>query len=220
MSEPIQTYYPGPMVTHLPPGKTQAAFTPGDFFLVCDWNEDYLGRLIRAGERVRFGNVDATRWSHSGMIVASDGTIVEANAGGVQKKNIDEYTDADLYVVNPSNVTVVQRANAVNAALSFVGDGYGIIDFISLAFQSLFNLKLLVLWGDQMICSGLVARCTEKYIDVYPRKTDDMMPADLAYYWKVESGQVLPKFNWFDKLLNVVAGITHIFSRQKNDKPS
>lgn len=206
-------------VQHLVPGEVATTFVPGDFFLVCDWNEDFLGRLIRAGERVQFGNVDATRWSHSGMIVSVDGDIVEAEAAGIQRNNISKYQNADLYVVHP-DASTEQRDLAVAQAISYVGDNYGIVDFISLALQCLFGWKLTVLWDQQFICSGLVARCTEKYIVGYPKAPENMMPAALAFFWKVASGQVLPEFNWFDKVLNAVVGLTHIFRKQKNDNPS
>lgn len=206
-------------VTHLPPGKIQTTFNPGDFFLVCDWNEDFLGRLIRAGERAQFGNVDASRWSHSGMIVSTAGDIVEAEAVGIQRNNISKYDAADLYVVHPQ-ASDEQRSLAVAQAISYVGDSYGIVDFISLAFQCVFGWRLTLVLDDQFICSGLVSRCTEKYIVGYPKSPENMMPAALAFYWKVASGEVLPSFNWFDKVLNVVVGLTHIFRHQQNDKPS
>ena len=203
-------------IVHLRPGATATSFAPGDFFLVCDWNEDFLGRLIRAGERAQLGNGDAARWSHSGLIVSSDGDIVEAEAKGIQHNNISKYTNADLYVVHPV-ASEEQRTLAVAQALSFVGDKYGVLDFISLAFQCLFGWPLTVALDNQFICSGLVARCTEKYIIGYPKASENMMPAHLAYYWKVASGEVMPTFNWFDKLLNGVIGLSHIFRRQRND---
>lgn len=206
-------------IVHLAPGQIATSFTPGDFFLVCDWNEDYIGRLIRAGERAQYGSGDASRWSHSGMIVSTGGDIVEAEAKGIQHNNIAKYKDADLYVVSPK-ASDEQRSLAVAQALSYVGLKYGILDFISLAFQCLFDWPLTLFVDHQFICSGLVARCTEKYIIGYPKSPENMMPAGLAYYWRVASGQPTVTFNWFDKLLNSLVAFSHLFRRQRNDNPN
>ena len=54
-----------------------------------------FGKFIQAGERVRFGNTDFARWTHSTLVVSEDGDIVEAIESGVSKRNIAKYTDTD-----------------------------------------------------------------------------------------------------------------------------
>lgn len=205
-------------VTRFLPGAEPTTFTPGDFFVVCDYNEDLLGRLIRAGERIRFGNTDYARWSHSGLIVGSDGTIVEANAAGVQNKNISEYVNSDYVIISPKT-TVAQRKLAVAFAEEQVGATYGVLNFIALGFQVTFGVNLSVHIDGQFICSGLVARATEKYIVGYDRSPEDMMPADLIAYYKVMTNQPLPTFNWIDKALNVVVAVTKFFRGKDGDPP-
>lgn len=194
-------------VLHFSTGEAATGFSPGDFFLVCDWREDILGKLIQAGSRVRYGNVDLARWSHSGVIVGADGTIAEAEAPGIQLNNISKYRDADLYVVRPA-VSDQQRRLAVAYARNQVGDPYDVIDFVALALQLLTGSKLSLHTDGRFICSGLVSRCTEKYIVGYPRASECMMPADLADYWDVKTQAPLPTEGLFDKFLNVIAFVT------------
>lgn len=197
-------------VLHFSIGEAATGFSPGDFFLVCDWHEDILGKLIQAGSRVRYGNVDLARWSHSGMIVGADGTIAEAEAQGIQLNNISKYKDADLYIVRPV-VSEQQRRLAVEYARAQAGAAYDVLDFVCLATQLLFNSKLSLHTDGRFICSGLVSRCTEKYIVGYPRSAECMMPSDLADYWDVRTNQPLPSEGLFDKFLNGVAFVTKPF---------
>lgn len=196
-------------VTYYPAGSTPEpeAYEPGDFFLVCDWHEDVLGKLIQAGARVRYGNVDLARWSHSGMIVSIGGSIVEAEAQGNQLNDIAKYKDADLYVVSPE-ASDEQRNLAVAYAKSQIGDPYDVLDFVGLALQIVTGSSLSVHRDGSFICSELVARCTEKYIVGYPRSVECMMPSDLAAYWGVHTEQPLPSEGLFDKFLNAVAFVT------------
>jgi hypothetical protein len=205
------------LVTNFPAGvEPVGPFVPGDFFVVCDWNEDWLGRLIRAGSRVRYGNTDHARWSHSGLIVGADGAIVEAEAQGVQLNNISKYQEADLYIVH-TKASVEQAKLMVAQAYEYVGVKYDVLDFIALGTQLAFSTKLAFHVEGRFICSALVARCTEKCIVKYHRSPEDMLPADLTWHWGVETGQPLPSLNWFDHLLNGVAAVTgfirNIFSR-------
>ena len=197
-------------ITHHPPGKNPVTFVPGDFFIVCDWKEDLLGKLIQAGSRVRYGNTDLARWDHSGMIVGPTGAIVEAMAAGIQLNNIIEYQDADLFVVH-TDASNEQRNLAVGQAVRSVGAKYDVLDFVALAIQCIFGGKMSLHSDGRFICSGLVARCTEKYIISYSRAPEQMMPSDLAAHWGVKTGQPLPKQGLFDKFLNGVAAVGKFF---------
>src|ERR1700722_11884537 len=89
---------PDAEVTRYPPGATPDVLVPGDFSLhrattnrSRGGETTALGKLIQAGERVRFGNSDFARWTHSTLIVSEDGGIVEAIESGVSKDNIAKY---------------------------------------------------------------------------------------------------------------------------------
>jgi hypothetical protein len=210
-------------VTHYPPGTQPDTFTPGDFTLhrattnrTRGGETTALGKLIQAGERVRFGNSDFARWTHSTLVVSADGDIVEAISEGVRERNISAYLHTDYMVVHVE-ADAEQRALARGFARSRVGDDYGIPNFISLALQSLFGWTLSVHLGGQYICSGLVARATEKCIEGYPRATDDMMPGDLAYFWGASSGEPLPPLGALGRALNLLVTFVDFFRKGRGD---
>jgi hypothetical protein len=213
----------GVVVSHFPPGQEPESFVPGDFSLHRatatkgrEGATTTLGKLIQAGERARFGDSDFARWTHSTLIVSESGDIVEAIESGVAPGNIEKYRNSDYIVVHVSALPV-QRELACGFAKSRVGDKYGIVNFVGLAFQALFGWKLSINIDGQYICSGLVARATEKYIDVYPRSPEDMMPGDLAYFWDATSGEPLPALGLFGRLLNLLVAFVDILRRNKGD---
>jgi hypothetical protein len=214
---------PAAEVTRYPPGAAPDALTPGDFSLhrattnkARGGETTLLGKLIQAGERVRFGDSDFARWTHSTLIVSADGAIVEAIESGVTEGNIEKYRNTDYMIVHVT-ATAEQRALACGFARSRVPDAYGIFNFVGLALQSLFGWTLSVHLGGQYICSGLVSRATEKYIDGYPRSTDDMMPGDLAYFWGASSGEPLPPLGFAGRMLNLLVTFVDLFRRGGGD---
>lgn len=162
-----------------------------------------IGKLIQAGERARYGDTDLARWTHTALIVSADGKLVEALESGVHETHISKYAGTD-YSILGMTATPEQRALAVAFARAHVGEKYGILDFVSLALQSVFDWNLSFTVSQQMICSELVARATEKYIASYPLEPANMMPADLAHYWKSASGEPPVKLGGFGKLLNLL----------------
>jgi hypothetical protein len=213
----------GVTVTPFPPGQAPERFVPGDFSLHrATTNKGRngatttLGKLIQAGERARFGDSDFARWTHSTLIVSESGDICEAIESGVALDNIEKYRGSD-YIVVHVDALPVQRELACGFAKSRVGDKYGILDFVGLAFQALFGWKLSINIDGQYICSGLVSRATEKYIDAYPRSPEDMMPGDLAYFWDADSGEPLPALGCFGRLLNLLVAFVDVLRRNKGD---
>lgn len=213
----------GVSVTHYPPGQAPARFVPGDFSLHRATTNrgrtgatTTLGKLIQAGERTRYGDSDYARWTHSALIVSEDGEICEAIESGVAQDNIAKYRGTDYMIVHPVG-SAVQRELACGFARTRVGDKYGVLNFIGLAIQCLFGWNLSVHMDGQFICSGLVARATEKYIDAYPRSPEDMMPGDLAYFWGAESDEPLPAMGFFDRLLNLLVTFVDLFRGGKGD---
>lgn len=172
----------------------------GDILLVDDWSgqTDYLGSLIRAGERAR-GDGDAV-WTHSAIIINEGGDIVEALAQGVVRSHISKYHDVRTKVI-PLPVTPKdpRRAYAVRFALGQIGDGYGIADFLSLAFSILFGNRWTTKQDGQFICSELVSRCVEATTEHgFPYSPERMMPADLDRYF--DGVPPLPPLGFFQRL--------------------
>lgn len=213
----------GVSVTHYPAGEAPEKFCSGDFSLhrATDTKgpggaTTTLGKLIQAGERTRYGNSDYARWTHSALIVSEDGDICEALEKGVTRDNISRYRGTDYLIVHVT-ASEAQRELACGFAETRVGDKYGILNFVGLAIQSLFGWDLSLHMDGQFICSGLVARATEKYIEAYPRSPENMMPGDLAFFWGAESGEPLPALGFFGQGLNLLVAFVDLFRRRKGD---
>lgn len=176
------------------------SFGVGDILLVNDYEgeTDWLGALIRDGERVR-GDGNPI-WTHSALIVGTDGTIVEALAEGVRRTNISKYAGVQTKVISlPVPADDPRRAYAARFALGQVGDGYGVADFISLAFSMLFGNRWSTHQDGKPICSELVSRATESVTDHgYPYASERMMPSDLDRYFDVVPP--LPPLGFFQRL--------------------
>src|SRR5262249_10364442 len=213
----------GVAVSHYPAGQAPERFVPGDFTLHRatatkgrQGATTTLGKLIQAGERVRFGNSDFARSTHSTLIVADGGDICEAIESGVALENIKKYRNSDYIVVHVS-ASPQQRELACGFARTRVGDSYGIVNFIGLAFQALFGWSLSVHMDGQFICSGLVSRATENYIGASPRGREAMMPGDLASFWDASSGEPLPALGMLGRLLNLLVLFVDLFRRRRGD---
>lgn len=207
-------------IDHYQPGEQPSSFTPGDITLhraAEGLGTTRLGQVIQAGERVRFGNTDFARWTHSALITSEQGEIYEADSQGVVKAHISKYLRSDYLIVHPK-ATAVQRRLAVEFVKSKAKAGYGILNFVSIVFQMLLGSKISIHNDREFICSGLVARATEKYIPAYPRSPEVMLPADLAHYWGATSGEPLPSIGFVGKSLNrLMATIWLIRSKQREE---
>jgi len=208
---------------HYPPGEAPLSFVPGDISLHRaavnhgrDGATTKIGKCIQAGERTRYGNSDFARWTHSALIVSEDGDVCEALETGVARDNIEKYRGTDYMVVHPIGAPE-QRALACAFAEAHVGDKYGVLDFAGLVVQCLFGWNLSLQMDGQFICSGLVSRATEKYIAGYPRSPEDMMPADLAYFWGAESGEPIPAPGVLGRFLNLLPLFVDLFRGTKGD---
>lgn len=157
------------------------AYQLGDILLVDDWSgpTDWLGSLIRDGERARGDSDDV--WTHSALIVSEDGDIVEALAQGVRRTHISKYAHVQTEIL-PLGVPAddPRRAFAIRYALAQQGDGYGYVDFISLAFSVLFSNRWSTHRDGHPICSEICARGTESVTDHgYHYAPERVMPGDL-----------------------------------------
>lgn len=158
-----------------------SGYGPGDILLVNDYegSADFIGALVRDGEQAR-GDGDAV-WTHSAVIVSETGDIVEALQQGVVRSHVSKYAAVQTKVLNlPVPVDDPRRAYAVRFALGQIGDGYGVVDFISLGASILFGNRWSSHQDGKPICSELCARATESVTDHgYPYAAERMMPGDL-----------------------------------------
>jgi hypothetical protein len=158
-----------------------ATYTPGDVLLVDDYGgpTDWLGALIRDGERARGDGGDV--WTHSALIVSAGGDIVEALQQGIRRSNISKYDTVRTKVLSLGvSAEDPRRAYAVRYALARLNEGYGVLDFISLAFSLLFRTRLSTHVDGMPICSELCARAVEATTDHgFPYAPERVMPGDL-----------------------------------------
>ena len=178
-------------------GKT---YSPGDILLVNDFSgpTDWLGGLIRDGERVRCDSDDL--WTHSAIIVSTDGKIVEAMQQGVMLGHVREYAHRQTKIISlPVPPKDPRRAYAARYALGLEGEAYGVVDFISLGVSLLFRNSWSTHMDHKPICSELVARATESVTDHgYPYASERMMPGDIDRYF--DGAPPLPTLGFWRRL--------------------
>lgn len=168
-------------------------YIPGDILLVDDYSGhgDFIGNLIFAGEKARYGVGD---WTHCALIVDATGGLVESLQEGVRHTDIEKYTAHRTKIISPASVPAddPRRAFAVRYALGQVGDPYGVTGFIALALLIATGVNGLPHLERQPICSELVARSTESYtVEGYQYSSERMMPQDLDVYYGAPHGKSL-----------------------------
>lgn len=189
-------------------------YRPGDILLVRNYSggSALIGNLIMAGERVRYGNSDYARWTHSALIVSETGDLVEALAEGVRRRNIARYAHVETLIISP-NASADKRAFAVAFAVAHVGTDYDVLDFAVLAGTLLTGLDLSLHSDQRFICSGLCARATECYTTSgYPFPAEQMLPADLGATWGALSGEALPPLSFLGRLLDKIHAVAFALS--------
>lgn len=174
-------------------------YKPGSFFLTrISGASGYAIALAQALAG------DASRWTHAGIVIDADGTVVEAEPGGARIANLSEYQGRPLLVSDaPVQLTMrnwegqpplpwsenALRQTVVRAAQKLVGVPYSGLDYFALA---ALHLHLPSKWIRQrvessghMICSQLVdAVYLRAGIHLFDdgRLPGDVAPADLAAY--------------------------------------
>lgn len=162
-----------------------AKLNPGDFILT--HRHDLWAACIRFGERLRLSKEKRqyAYWNHCAMIVNEKGTLIEALPKGITVSKIDKYADQEFTVVKMLGAHNIDREHAVKFAYWAIGEGYGYLTFINVILWALVGGKLSFGLDGQMICSGLVARCMERFGEVFPKEPRNMMPSDLAMHFNV-----------------------------------
>lgn len=175
---------PAHSVEHHGPGERMADPEPGDFMLT--HGAELFSQLIRFGQQLRFRGADRpyTYWNHAALVVASDGTIVEALGSGVERRLIADY-DPTQYTVVRITASAEDRAEAAAFAERCVGHPYGWTTIVSIALSLLSGAKFSFGFNGQLICSGLVARALERTTAIFEDEPSHIMPAQLAKLYGV-----------------------------------
>jgi len=170
-------------------GTSPKKFTPGDFILVS--TNGIPAKIIRLGQFLRYhGKMkNFSFWNHAAMIVSEDGALIEAVGRGVSYGHIDEYKDVQYYLVN-TKLNKQSRDQAVLACKSFLKDQYGWFTIASITLELLTGIKLQFSLNNSMICSAVVAQSLWAGGIVFNRNPYQMMPADLASAFDVDSTKV------------------------------
>lgn len=166
------------------PASANPIFTPGDFVLV--HGGQLTSRIIQFGQGLRYRGADKQYcyFNHAALVVDTDGGLIEAEGRGVCAGHINEYNASDYALVH-TDMSDEDRTEAVNFAKDCLGDKYSFLTIGCISVSLLTGTKLTFGYQGHMICSGLVSRCLERGQYVFPRDAAEMMPADLASYFKV-----------------------------------
>jgi hypothetical protein len=162
------------------PGESIPDPRPGDIVLIR--GTGWLGKSIRFFVRMRCrgeGDRAFAHWSHAGIIVSSQGHLVEVVPKGVVLNLLENYRAQEYHYVY-LNLPAADRMRASQYAYSCLRQKYGRVSFVLLA--------LAVLTGDwfgvpdrgQQGCVALIARALQRAGVTFARRPTDMTPADLA----------------------------------------
>ncbi len=163
------------------PGENATRFDPGDFILA--HRHRPIAGLISVAQKVRFRGSDAVyaHWSHCALVVAADGSLVEAETLGVKLSPISKYQSTEYHLVRLGpEFEMAGRKQAVGYATAQVGQAFGFLALTGATLFLLFGWPLRLMRGNHQICSGLVVRALQKGGLLTNREAALMLPADLA----------------------------------------
>jgi hypothetical protein len=163
------------------PGEEAKDFVPGDFILA--HRHRPMGALISLAQKRRFRGADAVfaHWSHTAMVVETDGALVEAEIMGVRKNPISRYRDDEYHLVRlGAEFSAEGRARSVAYSKAQVGQGFGFLDLFGASLYLLFGWPVRLARRGHEICSGLLVQALQAgglVLQLDPLLT---LPADLA----------------------------------------
>jgi hypothetical protein len=168
------------------PGEGARDFQPGDFILT--HRHHAVSRLIRVAQRIRGRERRYSYWSHAAVIVALDGTLVEAEVRGVVRSNLSDYASLEYHLVRLGDSADARDRRQVAAfAESLVGQPFGFLDLLSVGLSLLTGAKVNISYESHLMCSALVARALERTSVIFDDEPAHMLPADLARHYGVEA---------------------------------
>jgi hypothetical protein len=162
------------------PGESISDPRPGDIVLIR--GAGWLGKSIRFFIRMRCrrdGDRALAHWSHAGIIVTSQGHLVEVVPRGVVLNRLENYRAQEYHYVY-LDLSPADRTRASQYAYSCVKQKYGRLSFVLLAIAILTGDWLKVPDRGQQGCVALIARALQRAGVTFARKPTDMTPADLA----------------------------------------
>jgi hypothetical protein len=175
-------------VTHHPKGDTASDPRVGDFLLTGVTAQGIVSWAIKAGSWLRRYEPRYRRFSHAALVIAADGTLAEALAGGVQRSPLSKYDPAD-YVLVRTRVDEHDGRQVLDFAESVLTarTGYGFPTIFGLDLYCLAGAQLCIQQAGTAICSGFVSDALTRAGYVWPRPPFAMMPADLARFFDVRA---------------------------------
>jgi uncharacterized protein YycO len=159
---------------------------PGDFMLA--HRHHVIARLISQAQARRFKGPDAryAHWSHA-AIVAGDGTVIEAESGGIVRSPLTRYRPDEYRMVNLDGMLDAEaRRRVVAYASEQIGQAFGFLDMAGAFIYLLTGLPVRVVRRHHEICSSLVVRALQEgglLKELDPALT---LPADLAKRFDVD----------------------------------
>jgi uncharacterized protein YycO len=175
-----------PDVERYGPGEQATRFNPGDFILA--HRRRPIAGLISVAQKVRFRGPDSVyaHWSHCALVVAEDGSLVEAESLGVERSPISKYLSREYHLVRLGpELTQEGRTRAAAYANAQVGQAFGFLALAGAALFLLFGWPLRLMRKNHQICSGLVVRALQNGGLLLDADPDLMLPADLARIYNV-----------------------------------
>ncbi len=148
----------------------EAALVPGDFIVT--HGSGFVDSLIRL--------ITRSHWNHAALIIASDGTLIEALGTGLTRDNIGKYRRRDYFVVRleldeDDRAEVIAYANAMLAR----HPKYGFLTIATIALRILTKMRLVIKKDGTFICSEFVARSLAQGGRIWFEDTSLITPADL-----------------------------------------
>ncbi|HSP10694.1 MAG TPA: hypothetical protein VLU92_14020 [Candidatus Dormibacteraeota bacterium] len=163
------------------PGQEARDFSGGDFILAHRHN--VIAGLISQAEKRRFHGPDApyAHWTHAAVVVATDGSLVEAETAGVKRSPIARYRDDEYHLVRLGpGFDAAARSRAVAYAEGQVGQAFGFLDMFGATLYLLFGWPLRLMRRNHQICSTLVVHALQQGGQVANLDPALTLPADLA----------------------------------------
>lgn len=159
---------------------------PGDFILA--HRNHVIARLISLAQKRRFKGADApfAHWSHTALVVETDGELVEAEITGVRQNPISKYRADEYHLVRLGpEFSAEGRSRAVAYAKAQVGQGFGFLDMFGASLYLLFGWPVRVARRGHEICSGLLVRALQAGGQVPQLDPLLTLPADIAKFYDV-----------------------------------
>lgn len=159
---------------------------PGDIILVR--GEDWLGKLIRFVQRLRYRSAHErpfTHWSHSALVTTMGGHLVESNHRGVIVQSIRKYRNHEYHYVR-LDLSDAQRREIVHFANSCLRQRYGVPSSVLLGIAVLFGDRFRIPDRGQQGCGTLIARALQRAGVKFDRAPANVLPADFAKHFDIK----------------------------------